>query len=62
MSSLMAHIKKHTPSIVARGPILPCVQIFREGRTGLRGSTIILMGCNGTGSDHVIKKAFLRGV
>jgi len=29
---------------------------------GLKGSTIILMGCNGTGSDHAIKRLFERGV
>ncbi|MEM2714696.1 MAG: hypothetical protein QXL45_03135 [Candidatus Bathyarchaeia archaeon] len=29
---------------------------------GLRGSTIILMGCNGTGSEHAIKRLFERGV
>lgn len=29
---------------------------------GLRGSTIILMGCNGTNSDHAINRLFERGV
>lgn len=30
--------------------------------TGLKGSTIILMSCNGTGSIHTIKRLFERGV
>lgn len=29
---------------------------------GLKGSVIILMGCNGTNSDHAIEKLFERGV
>lgn len=29
---------------------------------GLNGSTIILMGCNGTGSEHALNRLFERGV
>jgi len=29
---------------------------------GLKGSTIILMGCNGTGSEHTLNRLFEKGV